>query len=1068
MGIFKLQEGRKSTLSWIVVCFIVVFMISFASAFEFDNKIIIPDTTYDNKLVKDYLLLEKYPPIEIINYFGLGNTLFEGYLSQHNDVCGIDCKSTMQIHLPGEGVLVDEVIFKTLQDDNSWIEQNVRSYQFSYWGTVDDYENICILGKPITFENETVYIPKECEQVLTGTHEDWINYNLGKIMPPGIYTLKLDAQKKPSRTVDWIIKTNGKWLESWATWGNISEGDDAEVILNSPVDDSTFYNNPVTFNATANVTSGATLVNISLFTNETGTWGIRDTTNIFGSIPYNNIFGSILYNNFSDGADYEKVDGEIKLPNANWTGNLTTLIGTTSVGARNVSFPPTEGWAFGCVSEKLNNCYFRRNNLGFRRNNLGNILNTNLSIQYLMNSRGGAFGEIRYYDSGDSLLDSTGIIENNSWNTINEKIPETTDYIVFFANGTLSGGYSENFLLDYINIEINPQTSYTTTCNKTINEDIIWNVQSCDSDDDCGFATNNYSLFIDTTSPSINLTYPPETIDYNYVGNNETLNWTVNDTNLESCWYDYNGTNTTITCGDNTTEFILETDNFNLTFYANDTWGNLASEFQSWTYNLIEISQTYPTTSIESATEIYTANLTYDSSTFSVITGSLILNGTEYTGTGTGSGGSAIFTANAIMPGVNESTNLTAYWTIDLTDVSGTNEYNLTSHNVTVEIINLSLCDASNNVAFWNFTILNESNLAEINSTFEATFTIRSSGSTVDNVFSFSDTTGNYSTFDFCISPGTESYIVDANIKLTKSGYVDKFYNYQEVALTNATREDNLYMMASADSTSFIVHVVYVDGSDIEGAEVKVQRYYPGTDDWLTTEILTTNYGGEAIGHLLSEDADYKFLVYLDGVSIHNSSATKIVCAIAPCTVTLKLLINVLTGYETVEDLTSTLTHSDTTNTFTYTYSDSSGDFTQARLYVIRSAPSNATIVIPCDTTKTTESGVITCDITGLVNGTYVASGYITRDGDEFLDKRISRVLGTNIYNSMGLDGVLWSIFILMGIVMLGISRPSLTIIFGVLGLILVTIMGIINIGVMSLVAVSAIAIILLSRIGKE
>jgi hypothetical protein len=68
----------------------------------------------------------------------------------------------------------------------------------------------------------------------------------------------------------------------------------------------------------------------------------------------------------------------------------------------------------------------------------------------------------------------------------------------------------------------------------------------------------------------------------------------------------------------------------------------------------------------------------------------------------------------------------------------------------------------------------------------------------------------------------------------------------------------------------------------------------------------------------------------------------------------------------------------------------------------------------------------------------------------------------------MGEDGVLWSIFILIGIVMLGINRPSLGIVFGVVGFIALALMNIINIGVISIVSVAAIGIILLVRIGRE
>ena len=104
-----------------------MFMISFSSAISFDNKINLKDKTFDGKDIKGNKLLEKYFPIEIKNSFGYGSTLFEGYISKHDDVCGIDCSSTMQIKLNQNGVLIDDVIFETLQDDGSWIEQDVRS-----------------------------------------------------------------------------------------------------------------------------------------------------------------------------------------------------------------------------------------------------------------------------------------------------------------------------------------------------------------------------------------------------------------------------------------------------------------------------------------------------------------------------------------------------------------------------------------------------------------------------------------------------------------------------------------------------------------------------------------------------------------------------------------------------------------------------------------------------------------------------------------------------------------------------------------------------------------------------
>ena len=47
-------------------------------------------------------------------------------------------------------------------------------------------------------------------------------------------------------------------------------------------------------------------------------------------------------------------------------------------------------------------------------------------------------------------------------------------------------------------------TSSTQTFNRTITNDIIWNVQACDSDNNCFFANENYTLFLDA-QPIVNI-----------------------------------------------------------------------------------------------------------------------------------------------------------------------------------------------------------------------------------------------------------------------------------------------------------------------------------------------------------------------------------------------------------------------------------------------------------------------------------------------------------------------------------------------------------------------------------
>lgn len=578
------------------------------------------------------------------------------------------------------------------------------------------------------------------------------------------------------------------------------------------------------------------------------------------------------------------------------------------------------------------------------------------------------------------------------------------------------------------------------------------------------------SFAYDTIAPTISITSPVSSIPSHVIGDNLTLNTTITDTNLDTCWYEYNGANVTIDgCQSgvlNSTSFLYVYGVDTITAYANDSLGNTNSSSTSWIIDLVEYNQTYPNSSTESDTKEYTATFKYNSTKHTIATAVLSLDGTTYAGTRSGSGDLATFTTTATIPSVTTETNYTAYWTASLTDVVDTTEYNLTSHNVTSIPIAFALCNGAPDVPYWNFTIKNETNFAAVNANFEATFDVRLGSSTTSNYFNYSYTAGAKSEFDFCMSPATENYTIDTAIQLSATGFVTKFYNFEDFDVSNTTTETDLFMMSLADSTSFIVHVVYTTAIDVDDAEVQVQRYYAGSNQWVTTEILTTNDVGTAVGHILAEDADYRFKVYKDGVSIHNSSATKITCAVTPCTITLVLSETSGTGFEVIEDLTSTLVFSN--NVFTYTYTDTSGTFSNARLYVKQLSPANATINAPCDTSKTSSTGIITCDIFGELNGTYVATGYVTRDSAEFLDKRVYSNLGTKIYDAMGSDGVLWSIFVLIGIVMLGVTRPSLAIVFGIVGFIALALIGMINIGAISIVSVVAIGIILLVRVGRE
>jgi len=136
----------------------------------------------------------------------------------------------------------------------------------------------------------------------------------------------------------------------------------------------------------------------------------------------------------------------------------------------------------------------------------------------------------------------------------------------------------------------------------------LWNVQSCDSDGDCGFASTNRTVSVDSTSPIVDITYPTTLINFHEGGNNISLNWTVSDANLDSCWYEYQGINTTVTCLDlNVSIELSDYNNRTINFWVNDSLNNFANDSSTWIYNLWEDSQTYDASVTEGSTGNFTA-----------------------------------------------------------------------------------------------------------------------------------------------------------------------------------------------------------------------------------------------------------------------------------------------------------------------------------------------------------------------------------------------------------------------------------------------------------------------------
>ena len=999
-----------------------IFMISMVSAWDKDNVKDSRTTTFDGKSITGNTLLEKYKPIEIRNAFGLpiiGDKIFEGYLSKHDDTCGTDCSSTMEIKIHENRPLVDSVDFYTILEDNSRIKQPVRSYQF-YIKTdnkqidVNDYEYQCVNGE---YNSKNDSYAQICNNVLIGSHKEdaptWTPYGLGTVMPEGTYTVKLDADKKASRSVDWVIKTGGKTLNEWAIWGATSEiltnamryfsldegsGDAVDklerenlteqgtvpnqasgiissargafsnsnyfsknnvyamdgtddfsqsvwiyrtgaissgevvlassdgttnqfyfviafdsnnkikiemakagsahvlkivsdddipintwthvaftydggnyngtlfvngtaksgtgsdpgasdsswfqigaiaggsgfvngyidevgywnttltpsniseiynshnglpftqgiVTLNSPTDDSISNNPEVTFNGTATVTGGATLTNMSLWTNITGSWEIRNTTTFEGT---------------NETSSFNPTTGGIS-DRAGWAGQKI-------VAGEEIII---SGFSYNAGTPAATK--------GFLLNSTKGIIDTvdvNGDNTVTFSSPQTLQQDVSYYLAIDR--------NNATWEFMRQEpitYPQDLGIINLTAGldpgaGAQTGNDISTLAYSITKIFISePLEISTSVWNVTISGNTLWNVQACDSDGDCGFSSANFTVGLDATSPAITVEAPNETLDYGAVGNNETLNVTFTDSNLDSCWYNYNGTNTTIpgclTGVKNSTQFLLEADNTNMTIYANDSVGNLNATFINWSYTYLENNRTLNTTSFETAGETFSINVEGASSA------TLFYNGTEYTTTKSGND----FTRTLQMT-AGQLGNHSVYWRFDDTQNSFTSYQNVSETVFT-------LCNATYNTPFLNISFKDESDLTVINGSIPtSTFDYYLGDGTVTKTLTYINVSNNFN-YEFCATPNRTIKINSLIQYKQGSAYPQRIFSQTGAELTNIATNLTLYLLGVSDGLFVTFQVFGGQSNAIEGVSAKGTRVLEGSDQ--TVAQGTTDAAG--------------------------------------------------------------------------------------------------------------------------------------------------------------------------------------------------------------------------------
>ncbi|MBN2042757.1 MAG: hypothetical protein JW754_03030, partial [Candidatus Aenigmarchaeota archaeon] len=146
-----------------------------------------------------------------------------------------------------------------------------------------------------------------------------------------------------------------------------------------------------------------------------------------------------------------------------------------------------------------------------------------------------------------------------TWVWANVTLDQTGSWCGYSMNGTGNVSMSNDSTTHYyVNISAGEgQQNITFWCNDTLGN----------------INTTSVLLFrFDVTYPTdLSIVLPANTT---YPSTSKTLNYTFTETNVDTCWYEYNSGNTTLSGCSNTTFVGLDNQQSNLVLWINDTAGN--------------------------------------------------------------------------------------------------------------------------------------------------------------------------------------------------------------------------------------------------------------------------------------------------------------------------------------------------------------------------------------------------------------------------------------------------------------------------------------------------------------
>lgn len=592
----------------------------------------------------------------------------------------------------------------------------------------------------------------------------------------------------------------------------------------------------------------------------------------------------------------------------------------------------------------------------------------NDGIGITFNADAPALLEVSLNEPADGTLTNNTTINLTASYSFPEHILDNATYYIWRDNNTLFN--KSTFDVDLL-------TNSTNISFSGFNSDgYIWNVVVCGNNATatvCSDSTINSTFSVDNLPPEIIINSPTGIIDFGSLSINESLNWSVSDANINSCWFNYNNINTTVLCASNLTNFTLTTQK-NLTFYANDSFNNINSNFNSWDYKVLQINQTFNNLTFSSAEEIFTLDFLLGGG-FSISSAFMNYNNTNHTSTILSLGDSRRLSNTINVPSVSEDTNFTFNFLIDL----GSEIISSLSSKQQVSTINMTNCSGGGTVIL-NMSLFDERLKTSINGDIEINAQALDKNSLNNAGFSnliYNDVPSG----SVCITltEALDNLYLDAEIKYSSDNYEPELYYIQRADLSNYPINLSLFDLLTNESTEFLVTYQDNDLILVSEAIIQLQRKYVSEDLYEVVEAPLTSDSGTAVIHVDLDTNIYRATIVKDGETLDFFDNIVFHCESelsGQCTQELLGIIDPQNDVS-IESLTDfSYLISQNNDTITTAFSIPSGVPQIVNVLLTQVDQFNNTFL--CNQTVFSSAGAIGCDITPTI-------------GDSFLNLKIKR-----------------------------------------------------------------------------